>query len=89
MYPRVGRAYSVGKPWVTGAKRPLDLFELTPLMLRERHGALRETQAGTLSLAFALTAQLMPRTSAAAQAGSARQQGVGNGRPGPCYRFGA
>jgi hypothetical protein len=32
--------HGVSKPRVTVAERLLDLLELTPLMLRERHGAL-------------------------------------------------
>ena len=36
-----GRAHRAGKPRVTGAERRLDLLKLAPLVLRERHGALR------------------------------------------------
>ena len=41
VHPRVGRSYGVSKPRVIGAERLLDLLELAPLMLRERHGALQ------------------------------------------------
>jgi hypothetical protein len=41
VHPRVGRSDRVSKPRVIGAERLLDLLELAPLMLRERHGALR------------------------------------------------
>src|SRR5258708_6697848 len=40
MHPRVGRAYGLSKPRITSAERRLDLLELAPLVLRERHGAL-------------------------------------------------
>jgi hypothetical protein len=40
MHPRVGRAYGLSKPRITSAERRLDLLELAPLVLRERHDAL-------------------------------------------------
>src|SRR5690349_20609799 len=50
VHPRVGRMHGLSKPTVTGAERLLDLLELAPLMLSERHDALRwnSGRAGTL-----------------------------------------
>ena len=51
VHPRVGRSHGVSEPRVIGAQRLLDLLELAPLMLRERHGALRwNPRRATLSL---------------------------------------